>query len=657
MNNEPNKEITKLLLELFNQKNYAELIGKSLNLQSQYPKSIFLLNIQGAAYNFLNDLDNATICFKKIIKIDPNFADAYYNLGIIYKKLNKIELSILNYEICLKIKKDKYEAYNNLGNIYKDKNNVSEAVKKYLQCLEINSKYLIALQNFGVCLQNFRFSKKTQIVDKNIIYLLKSDKILRPVDIMNCLIHYLYLDPQFSQTIKNYKKIKNVSIENFIDNILNFKILILLLKITPITDIKIERFLKYLRKEILLNINTIENKQKVCQLMNAIAEQCFINEYLYEVSTKEKSIIKNIEKNLLDNLKKNTLNKNFLEISCLGAYKSLNNYSWSKQIDDLEEIKDLVRQQITEPNIEKFLKEKLLSNKIKDKISLKVKNQYETNPYPRWTKIALNRNPDKITSFVKNRNLDVEDKEIKKWKAIDVLVAGCGTGQHAITTATKYQNSFITAIDLSSNSLCYAKRKADELNINNIEFKQMDILDLKNTKKKFDLIESVGVIHHMNNPYEGWKILSDILNLGGLMMIGVYSNLARLHIKKIRAKITDNQFEINNESIKKFREKIISSQDKDCKIIQNSPDFYSISSIKDLLFHVQEYRFNLNEIEDYLNKLGLKFCGFENKEVLRLFKEKFKNESDLYNLKLWEKFEIKNPRVFASMYQFWCQKN
>ena len=359
----------------------------------------------------------------------------------------------------------------------------------------------------------------------------------------------------------------------------------------------------------------------------------------------------------MDNLKKNTLNKNFLEISCLGAYKSLNNYSWSKQIDDLEEIKDLVRQQITEPNTEKFLKEKLLSNKIKDKISLKVKNQYETNPYPRWTKIALNRNPDKITSFVKNRNLDVEDKEIKKWKAIDVLVAGCGTGQHAITTATKYQNSFITAIDLSSNSLCYAKRKADELNINNIEFKQMDILDLKNTKKKFDLIESVGVIHHMNNPYEGWKILSDILNLGGLMMIGVYSNLARLHIKKIRAKITDNQFEINNESIKKFREKIISSQDKDCKLIQNSPDFYSISSIKDLLFHVQEYRFNLNEIEDYLNKLGLKFCGFENKEVLRLFKEKFKNESDLYNLKLWEKFEIKNPRVFASMYQFWCQKN
>ena len=39
---------------------------------------------------------------------------------------------------------------------------------------------------------------------------------------MNCLIHYLYLDPKFSQTIKNYKKIKNVSVEDFIDEYFKF---------------------------------------------------------------------------------------------------------------------------------------------------------------------------------------------------------------------------------------------------------------------------------------------------------------------------------------------------------------------------------------------------------------------------------------------------
>ena len=67
--------------------------------------------------------------------------------------------------------------------------------------------------------------------------------------------------------------------------------------------------------------------------------------------------------------------------------------------------------------------------------------------------------------------------------------------QHAITTATKYKNSFVTAIDLSSKSLCYAKEKQISWT-KNIEFIEMDILDLKNYSKKFEIIESVGSSSH-----------------------------------------------------------------------------------------------------------------------------------------------------------------
>ena len=69
------------------------------------------------------------------------------------------------------------------------------------------------------------------------------------------------------------------------------------------------------------------------------------------------------------------------------------------------------------------------------------------------------------TSF-QNLNLKFEKAKLKELKNINVLVAGCGTGQHALTTARKYENSFITALDLSLSSLSYAKRKADELQIN-----------------------------------------------------------------------------------------------------------------------------------------------------------------------------------------------
>ena len=38
---------------------------------------------------------------------------------------------------------------------------------------------------------------------------------------------------------------------------------------------------------------------------------------------------------------------------------------------------------------------------------------------------------------------------------------------------------------------------------------QADILDLHKLNKQFDIIESVGVLHHMNDPLLGWKILTD----------------------------------------------------------------------------------------------------------------------------------------------------
>ena len=46
--------------------------------------------------------------------------------------------------------------------------------------------------------------------------------------------------------------------------------------------------------------------------------------------------------------------------------------------------------------------------------------------------------------------------------------------------STKYKNSYITAIDLSASSLSYAKRKADEYGVKNINFIHSDLLDVEN---------------------------------------------------------------------------------------------------------------------------------------------------------------------------------
>ena len=96
-------------------------------------------------------------------------------------------------------------------------------------------------------------------------------------------------------------------------------------------------------------------------------------------------------------------------------------------------------------------------------------------------------------------------------------MAGCGTGQHPISTAARFRNSQVIAVDLSLSSLAYAQRKTEELGIKNIEYIRSDILNLKKLDKQFDIIESVGVLHHMNDPMAGWKALVDCLKDGGVI--------------------------------------------------------------------------------------------------------------------------------------------
>ncbi len=657
MNYEPDKKIAEELLSYFNLKRYSELINKITIIQLKFPQSVFLLNILGSTYFELGNNEKAIKSFEKIIKINPSFADAYYNLGIIYKVTGNTDKSFDCYIKCINLNPKKFEAYNNLGNIYRDRNNLEKAIEYYFDSLKINPKYSVALQNFGVCLQNYKFNKRSELIDNHIVTLLESNKILRPVDVVHNLIDYLYLDPNFKLIIDDKKDLKNNrNLDQIIKKILDFKILITLLKITPITNIKIEFFLRNLRYKILINLFEIKNKKDALILMKTMATQCFINEYIYPVKIEEKELLKSIENKLLTYLETNKKNDIELIIACLAAYKTLGLYKWSDRIINLEEISELVTQQITEPNKERILKKQLISKNINNSISLNVMKQYEKNPYPRWSKIALNRQQKNIIEFFQNLNLKFEKAKLKELKNINVLVAGCGTGQHALTTARKYENSFITALDLSLSSLSYAKRKADELQINNIEFIQMDILDIQKLNKTFDIIESVGVLHHMENPLLGWENLYKVLNQDGLMMIGLYSEIARKHIKKIRDKIKVNYLNLTDEDIKNLRDEIIKSKNKDKKILTYSSDFYSLSTIRDLLLHVKEHTFNINQIKNILKKLNLQFCGFEDRELINLFNKYYNGKEDIYNLEIWNDFELKNPRIFANMYQFWCQK-
>ena len=270
--------------------------------------------------------------------------------------------------------------------------------------------------------------------------------------------------------------------------------------------------------------------------------------------------------------------------------------------------------------------------------------------------LGLNLKPESISKIVEEVQLKLHYEKINEVKNPNILIAGCGTGQHSITTAARFNSSKVLAIDLSLSSLAYAKRKTEELAIKNIEYIQADILNLSKLNKQFDIIESIGVLHHMDNPMKGWSVLTDCLKPEGLMKIGLYSELARDHIVKIREEISQTGIGSSNAEMRSFRETIIRSDIDHHKLIIKSSDFYSLSTMRDLLFHVQEHRFTIPLIKYYLDQLGLKFCGFESSKIVSHFKLTNKDKEDPYDLDKWQAYEEANPRAFAGIYQFWCQK-
>jgi ubiquinone/menaquinone biosynthesis C-methylase UbiE len=241
-----------------------------------------------------------------------------------------------------------------------------------------------------------------------------------------------------------------------------------------------------------------------------------------------------------------------------------------------------------------------------------------------------------------------------------ILIAGCGTGQHALSVASDLKNSSVLAIDLSLSSLSYAIRKTKELSVANIDYMQGDILKLNTLDYQFDIVESAGVLHHMEDPIAGWKVLVDLLKSKGLMRIALYSEIARQNVVEVRELIAKKGYGNSPEDIRQCRSEIMnmpSGSDSKIQTIMNISDFYSLSECRDLLFHVQEHRFTLPQIANALEKLGLKFIGFDcSLKIANEFKAYYPNNEDLFSLHLWHQFEQDHPDTFVNMYQFWLQK-
>ena len=646
--------------------NYGTILKNNGNLQEAelYTRKAIELNPNFAEAhsnlgNTLKDLGRskeAEIAYRKAIEIKPDFANAHSNLGTILVDLGKLEEAELYTRKAIELKPHFADAYLNLGTIFKDLGKSNKALDSYMKVIEINPRVSNIYTSITSLLRDSDISQLNQSNLKNALNILLS-RIDVPHEELFRAFNYYHK--------KELKKIEkgldsSFSEEELFNFFINSKLVIKALKQIIFKDIKWEKILSRIRTNICIKI--AENKESITdsefQFLIALAEQCFLNEYIYSQSIEDKISIEKIIKKCQDG---EINEKNISILACfIPLYKLLDDIRLLKNFDSNEKyFKELIKLSILDP-----LKEIELSQRIKkigsinDDISRKVKSQYEENPYPRWK--AGNPHKDLKTSSLKAINTEIRPNIIKSNllpNQIKVLIAGCGTGRQ-ILQAQRYINAKITGIDLSSSSISYAQRKINELGIKNVELIQMDILEVGLLKEEFDIIECAGVLICMKDPNLGLKKLLDVSKKNSFLKLGLYSELARQDIVKARDYISSKSLKPTNEDMRRFRNDVISGQFPEIKNINLRNDFYSFSSCRDLCFHVQEHRFTIDQLQETMTSHKLKFLGFLLPQPVKsLYKKYFPEDKEQTNLKNWAKFETKFPNTFRAMYQFWVTKN
>ncbi len=429
-------------------------------------------------------------------------------------------------------------------------------------------------------------------------------------------------------------------------------------------DALMERLLLTLRQSILFaSASELAIEQVFIPFVAALAQQTQLNEGVYYISEQEESMLEQLNIMLQKMLQQPYVSGQDLYpiLLLLLMYQPLEQLSCFTELATMPlsfppVLQHIMHTQLKQTQHEQRLEQNMPTlGKIENHISQAVQEQYIRHPYPRWQTLGEHQK----SQYAQALELHFPKhnwQALKQQKIWQVLVAGCGTGRHALTLAKHFYDLQITAIDLSPRSLAYAQHKAQQLNVDNIQFYQADILGLTG-HHQYQLIETSGVLHHMQSPQAGLNALVKQLAPGGVIKIGLYSKMARQQISQLREQIKQ-EMPKTEAQIRLMREVLLQGQlAGEYADILRAPDFYSLSGCRDLLFHTQEHLFTIPQLIELVAQAKLQWLGFlPPASAYQQAQNMFAKQPHQLNHQQWIEMETAEPDLFAGMYQFYASK-
>lgn len=208
---------------------------------------------------------------------------------------------------------------------------------------------------------------------------------------------------------------------------------------------------------------------------------------------------------------------------------------------------------------------------------------------------------------------------------IRILDAGCGTGVGTEYLVHLNPTAQVVGIDLSAGALEVATERCQRSGANRVEFHHLSLYDAQQLPGEFDLINCVGVLHHLDNPIQGIQSLAAKLAPGGLMHIFVYGELGRWEIQLMQKAIALLQGDKRGD----YRDgvqlgrKLFNALPESNRIVKREKERWSLENQRDECFadmyvHPQEIDYNIETLFELIDASRLEFIGFSNPSYWQL---------------------------------------